>query len=860
MQTDEINAHSSQNHSNRQQCKWLRIGHGVFGADETCGPKQHKEQGNQFQKTRVCHGKQVSIAEAGRTITARELNKYLCKLCASLNKPDRIATSIRLISAQKRNQISMLLLDCLFNLLAGRTRPYPLLFVCMALTFFSAPILAVDTIESDDEIRPKIGLVLSGGGARGIAHIGVLKKLEELQIPVDYIAGTSMGSIIGALYASGKTATELEQLVLSIDWESAFTDETPRSQLPMRQKIEQNEFLIDLELGVDTSGIVIPKGVVQGQNLHLILKSIYRSALGTEDFDDLPIPFRAVASDIENGTPVVLGRGDLATAIQASMAVPGVFAPVIIDGMTLVDGGVTKNLPVDVVREMGADIVIAIDISTPLLEPEELQTALNILDQLTNILNQSNVSEQVRKLTATDFLIKPRLEGYTSASFDKVSEIVEVGSDSLEKDSSRLAQYALSSAEYSAHRIGIDQRIGSAVIPDFVTVVQNSAVSSESLRKRLSAKPAVELDQVLLHEDIERIHGLGIFQSVNYYLSDGHGIQGLIVNAKEKEWGPNYLKFGLQLEDDFEGTSNYNLALGIRREPINSLGGEFTLVVKGGTDPELSAEYFQPFNSLEDSYFLLDIENRRFSVDLFDEQNRVAEYSVRRSDASAWLGYQYNNSFDVRGGVTRSYGSALRQVGDTAFDKTADFEDGGLALELRYDTLDSVAFARQGHRGLFRYRRNMTSFGADSAYETVELRGTAVESKGQYSFILKYALAGSLDDNAPIQSLFRLGGFQNLSGFSQDSLSGQHSGLLGLGLYFPIMGGESGKFETPVYLGMGVEAGNVWQSKDDISDSSAIFAGSIFLGVNSVLGPVFLGFGQAEGGDSSFYFSLGYLY
>ena len=572
---------------------------------------------------------------------------------------------------------------------------------------------AQDTPDKKSGIneRPRIGLALSGGGARGLAHIGVLKRLEELQIPVDYIAGTSMGSIIGALYATGRSAIELEQVVQEIDWELAFSDDTPRSLLPMRRKIDQYDYLINLELGIDRSGLRLPKGVVQGQNVHLILKDLFRSALAVDDFDELPIPFRAVASDIENNRPVILSGGDLATAIQASMAIPGVFAPVEVNGKTLVDGGVTKNLPADVVRDMGADIIIAVDISSPLLEPDELQTALDILDQLTNILTLRNLEQQVLQLTDTDILIRPDLEAFSTTGFDQAGSVVATGYGSVKQSEARLAELSVSAQQYSEHRLAIDKRVEKAFVPDYVTVVQDSGLSSEALRSRLRVKPAEELDQALLHEDVERIHGLGLFRSVNYHVQTDNGISGLIVTAKEKEWGPNYLKFGLQLEDDLESETNYNIALGIRREPVNRLGGEVTLVLAGGTDPKFSLEYFQPFTSLEDTYFMLDLSSGQFNTDWYVNEERVAEYRIRANEGSAWIGYQTNNAIDLRAGLIRSSGTANRVVGGEEFERHAEFDDGGAAIELRYDTLDSAAFSRRGHRGLLRYQKSYEQIG-----------------------------------------------------------------------------------------------------------------------------------------------------
>jgi len=709
------------------------------------------------------------------------------------------------------------------------------------------------------ETRPRIGLALSGGGARGAAHIGVLKALEQLQVPIDYIAGTSMGSIIGALYAAGHSADELETLIASIDWNRAFTDDTPRALIPMQRKIERDDYLVDFELGVGREGLIIPKGAVQGQNLDLILKTLFGDTLCVRHFDALPIPFRAVASDLETGTPVVLGDGDLATALHASMAIPGVYAPVELNGRMLVDGGVTMNLPIDVVRAMGADIVIAVDISSPMRTGEDLRSAIDILDQLTNILNQGNLQSQVDRLAPTDFLLQPDLQGYTSAMFERVLDMVIIGERSVVPISARLAPLALDAQAYGQHRALIASRQCGTVVPDYVTVIQDSALSSESLRRRLRSQPAEPLDRETLHEDLARIHGLGVFQSVNYYMQNDRGISGLVIAAKEKEWGPNYLKFGVQLEDDLDGDHSNSFTFGVKRKPINRLGAELSGRVRVGSEPLVSLTFFQPLTGLEEVYFQADANYEQIQTGVYAGDEKIAEYQVRNRGISAWLGLQPSNAVDVRIGAVRSAGSALRKVGAETLLKSAEFNDGGVHLEARLDTLDQPTFARRGHRGLLRGRQNLTSFGADQDYTTVELRGHSVASVGAVSLYVNYAFASALDDKAPVQSLFPLGGFQNLSGYAQRELSGQHAGLLALGAYMPLPT-ESAQFDTPVYLGMTLEAGNVWQEESAVSADSTIKAGSLYLGTDTGFGPLYLGYGLAEQGKQSLYFSLGYLF
>src|SRR5450631_1481507 len=276
---------------------------------------------------------------------------------------------------------------------------------------FAGNARALDAAElpRDPVLRPRICLVLSGGGARGIAHIGVLKVLEELKIPIDCIAGTSMGAVVGGLYASGMNAREIEATMRSVDWQEAFRDTPPRRDLAFRRKQDDRNFLVRLPLGLKHGQILLPKGFIQGQKLQETLRQLTLPFSNSTDFDLLPTPFRAVATDLETGNAVLLDRGDLAIAMRASISAPGVFAPVEMNDRLLVDGGLAENLPINVARAMHADILIVSDVSFPLQPRAELDSALSISNQMLAILVRKDTDRQRAALTAQDVLIEPRI-------------------------------------------------------------------------------------------------------------------------------------------------------------------------------------------------------------------------------------------------------------------------------------------------------------------------------------------------------------------------------------------------------------------------------------------------------------------
>ena len=284
-----------------------------------------------------------------------------------------------------------------------------------------------DAEERAPANRPKIGVVFGGGGAKGAAHIGVLKVLEEQKIPVDYVAGTSMGAIVGALYASGLSAAELEKVITAIDWKDVFSGDPDRRDVDYRRKREDYEILSKMSVGIKDGKMAMPKGLVKDQKVNVLFEMLMLHTSDINDFDKLPIPYRAIAADLETGEMVVLRGGHLADAARASMSVPGAFPPIEIDGRLLIDGGIVRNVPVDIVRGMGADIIICIDVDKPLPTREELGGSLSVLNQMIDIMMKKNVKEQLKTLGPQDVYINPDLGELGSTDFDRAAEIARLG-------------------------------------------------------------------------------------------------------------------------------------------------------------------------------------------------------------------------------------------------------------------------------------------------------------------------------------------------------------------------------------------------------------------------------------------------
>jgi len=730
--------------------------------------------------------------------------------------------------------------------------------ICLAVAacFLQTAGAQADEIEGDAKPRPRIGLVLGGGGARGAAHIGVLKELERLRIPVDAIAGTSMGAIVGGLYATGVNAEDLEELVSSLDWNAALSDTAAREDMSFRRKQDEREFPINFELGLRGTDLLLPKGVIQGQELDLLLRKLTLHASHITDFDNFPIPFRAIASDIVAGEAVVMESGDLAMAIRASMSVPGVFAPVRLDGQLLVDGGLIGNLPIDVMKEMGVDIIVAVDVEFPLYKSEELESVLTISEQMLTILIRKETLRQIDTLAAVDILIRPELGIYASANFGDIVETIQPGQQAVIDQAARLQELSLPEADWVSY---LAQRTLSLNKNDelaFVRVVHDGKLAPEVLESRLSVRAGDKINADILAQNANRLYGLQLYEHVDYRLVGENGGTGVEYRAVAKSWGPNFLQFGLSIENDFEGSTGFNLAARLTKAGLNKLGAEWRTDLQLGTDPALLTEFYQPLSFDSRLFIAPRVEIRQSNLDAFFMDDTIARYRVSEGDLSLDFGRELGTVGEFRVGVYRGIGEARVKVGDPAL-ANFDFETGGVFARLRFDSVDNSRFPRTGMLADIHWNLSRPGLGADYDFDTIEGEFSQTWSRGKSSLQLGLGYATTLSSDNTVQDFFPMGGFLRLSGLERGEISGPHSAITKL-VYYRRVGDTTGDlFETPIYLGFSVEAGNVWQSRNEISFDTMQINGSVFAGLDSYFGPVYLAAGFAENGQTNFYLFVG---
>ena len=478
--------------------------------------------------------------------------------------------------------------------------------------------------------RRSIGLVLSGGGARGGAHIGVLKALEELHVPVDYLAGTSIGAVIGGFYASGMTVAEMEKLVESLEWDRAFLNFTPRQLKSYRRKRDDDLFLVDQKPGIGGGQFRLPVGLVQGQVIDTILSRETLRASEEHDFDRLLIPFRAVAGDLATGDAVILRSGSLARSLRASMSIPAALAPIEIDGRLLVDGGIAMNMPVDVARQMGADVVIAVDISSTLLTRATLRSVLDVTTQLTNLLTRAGNEEQRKKLHGDDILVRPEFsEDMSSVTFARMRESIQAGYDAVMAHRAQFEALALSKTAYDAYLAGRnDPRMRELPVIDFVRLDNQGPVADSIVQTRLGD---IHVGQPLNVDAVERamnkVYGLEYYQNVRYGLVKDGSLTGLEFELDKRAWGPDYLQLGMEYSSAGKGDALFGLAASYLRTAINDRGGEWRSTLIIGDEPALITDLYQPLGP-KGLFFLapeLDLASTQYNVFSGDDRLLAAQ-------------------------------------------------------------------------------------------------------------------------------------------------------------------------------------------------------------------------------------------
>jgi NTE family protein len=724
-------------------------------------------------------------------------------------------------------------------------------------------ISTVGALASNAPARPKICAVLSGGGARGFAHVGALKALEDMRIRLDCIVGTSMGAVVGGLYASGLSADEITARFAAMDWTRLADDRIDRTELRLRQKEIDFDYPFSLELGVRDGELRLPAGVVGGSRFELTLREWLQPVAAVRDFDNLPIQYRSLSTDLETGQAVVFREGRLFEAIRASMSVPGLFAPVEQQGRLLADGGLVRNLPVDEARGLGADVIIAINIGSPLSPRSKLGSLVGVYQQMINILTEQNVVHQIGLLRERDLLITPDLKDFSFLDFANAMQLLPLGESAVRAASDRLSALSLPADMYAAWRLAaMAPRSDLAPTLKEVRITSLKAVNPAAYAGLLESRVGDRYDPAKVRRDLQRLESRGDFERIDAQLNAQTG--SLHFDAREKSWGPNYLRFGLDLSTDFRGDGRFGLSIGHNRTWINRAGAQWRTDLRLGHAQLLRTEFSQPLSASLPLYIAPGYQYERRPVDLYAGEEKALTINLLTQAVGLRLGASLGSWGEVRLGVGQQRYRArittgaplLDQLTQESFPREFTERETGAIGELIADQLDHAYFPKQGYRfTLSGFRAFQKPSGTTSPYAFWDADWIGAHTWGAHTVNTRIR-AASVKSRAGITRRFAMGGFQEISGLATGQLAGDHLLFGRVTYYWPF--GTIDVFGRRAYLGSSLEVGNVWEVRPErITWGRLRRAGSIFLGIDTPLGPAYVAYGRASGGSGAAYLFLG---
>ena len=725
-------------------------------------------------------------------------------------------------------------------------------------TTISHPTHAVSN-SSDESNRPKVGLVLSGGGALGLAHIGVIKVLEELRVPIDCVVGTSMGALVAGTYAAGIDPDRMYSAVTGTDISTLFDDNPDRSKITQRIKRNDYQPLFHFTLGYN-DGVELPSGASSGYKFELFLKELIGigASVADLDFDQLPTPYRAVATDLETGEMKVFKHGELPKVMRASMSLPSILAPTEIDNRFYIDGGLVRNFPVDIGRELCGEVLIAVNLGTKPKTIDHVKNSLDVALQSIVLLTGQNVHRSLQELTPNDILIVPELDDFTSSSFASQQEIIERGMAAARANEQQLSKLSLTPDEYRNWQDERKRKTPEALKVTAITAEVTGNVSDIAVKHNVATQPGKEFDIEKLDEEITRIFGRNDFSYAGYSIVPHEEDEAtIVIKAESKPWGPGYLKFGLGAKTDFSSPTQLNLAASYRRTWMNSLGAEWRTDAQIGYDSFIRTEFIQPLQ-IRDGFFLNPyLLARRNFIQVYQADIRLGDLKIEQYQAGLDAGVS-GNIGEIRLSVFANSVKTKPDLGaiDSAFTNT-EATQSGLQLKGIIDQLDSFVFPRSGLYAFADIKSVNQDDDTLEEYTRAQLGLTGAWSFGNHTLAGKLEWGDELSgaDDLPAFETFQLGGPNRLSGLFLDQLNGTRYDFAALNYYhrYATLPPQIGR---GLYVGVSLESGRV----DDVlmqDPWDRVNSGGIYWGADTILGAIYIGYGYSSLDQSSFYLMIG---
>ncbi len=702
--------------------------------------------------------------------------------------------------------------------------------------------------------RPKIALVLSGGGARGFAHIGVLRVLKEMHIPVDMVVGTSMGSVVGGAYAAGRTVEELEQIVKNTAWDSVLADRPARDDLDFRRREEDVLLPSRIEFAITKSGLSLPPSAAGNAALEQALARLLPSGTRDDPVNKLALPFRSVVSDLVTGELIELHDTPLLLTLRASLAVPGVFAPVHINKRLVVDGGLVRNLPIDMAHKMGADIVIAVNVGTPLAEEKELGSAISVAQQMLQILTEQNVQRSIKELRPQDILIAPDLNGISFLDFRNYQQAMQAGDVATRQLAARLEKLAVPEADYSDLE---HNRIASFLVPDVPVKLNKIEVQGSNYvnPKAIIVQSGLQPGQMVSEEQVRlatgKLYGRGDLDHVETEITDHDAQRDIVIKTSEANWGRNRLRIGLELASDFGDSNRFALGAMHVASSLNPWGGELRSLAKIGSQREIGSQLFQPLGAGSAWYLAPSLQYASSFLDEYDQGRKVLRLGYKTTSATLAFGRQLANWGDIELGVNRQFGKYKAELPEDPLLAGSVF-DTTQFIRFRVDTLDSLAFPSRGQFLSAGWERSPSVNNGERSLARSSIIAMSAFHTDDWAGHIYGEWAKSQRGAAPIS----LGGFLRLSGTPADSLS-NNTVALGRVVMARRIGSMPTALGGSIRAGFSAELGGGFAAGESLRFSKIKQSASAFLSLDSRFGPLYFGSGTTRGYGSTLYLFLG---
>lgn len=741
-----------------------------------------------------------------------------------------------------------------------------LAIACLAaslFTFDSQAQVTGDAINSSPAAngqpgRPKVALVLSGGGARGFAHIGVLRALRKMRVPVDMVVGTSIGAVVGGAYAAGRSADELEQIVKETDWDSVLADRPARYDLDFRRKEEDLMLPSRIEFAVTKSGVFLPPAAAGNAALENALTRLMPEGMRDQPVNQLALPFLSVASDLLTGEMVELNDTPLLMTMRASLALPGVFAPVRIKQKLVVDGGLVSNLPVELARAMGADIIIAVNVGTPLAKEHELNSAIDVTKQMLQILTEQNVQRSIKDLRKSDVLIAPELSGTSFLDFGLYQQTIKAGEIATNKMAAQLSalrvpdeQYAV--FEYQRSNAGQTARNTADKLPLAKIEVEGPRyINPQALIAQTGLKEGQVLSQEQIRQASGKLYGRGDIDNIETVISDEDGKRNVLIKPSESNSSRNRLRVGLELTSDFADENRFGLSVLHIASSLNSYGAELRTFARIGSQRELGSQFWQPLASGSPWYVAPSLEYNGSSLDLYQEGRKALRVGVRGTQGTLVFGRQLDNWGTIEAGVSRGFGKVDILLPAVANQDSLRYYSTTRFLRFRLDTLDSLANPSRGYLVTSSWEQTPAQNPGERSQAQSQIDALSAFRLGDWAGHLYGEWSRSERGGAPNP----LGGFLRLSGTANNSLAGDATAF-GRFVIARKIGSLPTTIGGAIRTGFSLEAGNSYGNGQALRLSSLKQAASVFVSVETRFGPLFFGAGATRGNGSSLYLFLG---